>query len=162
MARPITKAAQNVYCKYRLRAAEWNDKFMSRAGASEVIPGVTEDSIKKYELGITRPPNDVVALMADAYRAPELMAWYCANECPLGRNCREIDPMPPERAILRVQRASTEMRDALVEYANIMDDGVVDETESTALAHLREQFPEMRRRLDEIIAACDTAKPEGR
>ena len=50
MGRPVTKAAGNVYCKYRMRAAEWNDKFLSRAGASDVLPGVTEDSIKKYEL----------------------------------------------------------------------------------------------------------------
>lgn len=162
MGRPVTKAAGNVYCKYRMRAAEWNDKFLSRAGASDVLPGVTEDSIKKYELDITRPPNDVVALMADAYRAPELVAWYCTNECPLGRNCREIDPMPPERAILRVQNASAEMTDALAEYAAIMEDGIVDEKESAALDRLREQFLEMRRRLGEIIAACDSTKPEGR
>ena len=92
MARKITKAAGNVYCQARLRAAKYNEKLQTRAGASEAIPGVTEDSIKKYELDITRPPNDVVALMADAYNAPELISWYCANECP-----PEIERNVPQR-----------------------------------------------------------------
>ena len=62
-----------------------------------MLPGVTEDSLKKYELAINRPPNIVVAMMADAYNAPELRPWYCANECPLGKDCREVPEMPPER-----------------------------------------------------------------
>ncbi len=155
MPRQITKAAGNVYCQARLRAAQYNDKLQTRAGTSEILPGVTEDSLKKYELDITRPPNDVVALMADAYNAPELIAWYCANECPLGRNCREIPQMPAERAILRAQNAVTDMEDALASYAQIMDDGAVDDSEKATLAKVREQILEVRRRLDEILAACD-------
>lgn len=155
MARKITKAAGNVYCQARLRAAQYNDKLQTRSGASEVIPGVTEDSLKKYELDITRPPNDVVALMADAYNAPELISWYCANECPLGRNCREIEQMPQERAIIRVQNATGIMEEALDAYAEIIDDGIIDETELEQMKKLRSQFLEVRRRLDEILAACD-------
>lgn len=155
MSRQITKAAGNVYCQARLRAAQYNEKLQTRAGASEVIPGVTEDSIKKYELDITRPPNDVVALMADAYNAPELTSWYCANECPLGKNCREIQQMPPERAIIRAQNAAGIMEDALDAYAEIVDDGVVDDGEREQMKSLRSKFLEVRRRLDEILAACD-------
>ena len=55
-----------------MRAAKYNEKLLTRAGAVEYLPGVTEDSLKKYELDITRPPNVVVALMADAYNEPEL------------------------------------------------------------------------------------------
>lgn len=155
MARQITKAASNVYCQARLRAAQYNEKLQTRAGASEVIPGVTEDSIKKYELDITRPPNDVVALMADAYNAPELVSWYCTNECPLGKNCREIQHMPQERAILRAQNAAGLMENALKEYAEIVDDGIIDDAEREQMKKLRTQFLEVRRRLDEILAACD-------
>ena len=64
-----------------MRAAKYNEKLLTRAGAIEYLPGVTEDSLKKYELDITRPPNIVVALMADAYNEPELRSWYCVNEC---------------------------------------------------------------------------------
>lgn len=61
-----------------------------------------EDSLKKYELGLTKVPNTVVALMVDTYNAPELKEWYCSNECPLGYDCREVQDMPPERALIRL------------------------------------------------------------
>ena len=82
----VTKAAGNRYCQARLKAAKYNEKLLTRAGAVDYLPGVTEDSLKKYELDITKTPNTVVALMADAYAEPELRAWYCANECPLGKD----------------------------------------------------------------------------
>lgn len=78
MSKQATKACGNRYFEARMRAAKFNEKLFTRAGASEVIPGVTEDSLKKYELDINRPPNIVVALMADAYNEPELRQWYCA------------------------------------------------------------------------------------
>lgn len=101
----VTKAAGNRYCQARLKAAKYNEKLLTRAGAVDYLPGVTEDSLKKYELDITKTPNTVVALMADAYAEPELRAWYCANECPLGKDrIAEISDMPPERCVLRMRR----------------------------------------------------------
>lgn len=63
MARQVTKAVSNRYCQARLEAAKCNDKLASRASTAEVLGCVSEDCIKKYELGITKPPNDVVAIM---------------------------------------------------------------------------------------------------
>ena len=102
MSRQATKACGNRYYEARMRAAKYNEKLLTRAGAIDYLPGVTEDSLKKYELDITRPPNIVVALMADAYNEPELRAWYCVNECPLGKDCREIPEMPAERALITI------------------------------------------------------------
>lgn len=76
MSRNVTKAMGNRYCQARLEAAKYNEKLLVRSSAVEFLPGVTEDSLKKYELDINRPPNTVVALMADAYSAPDLTAWY--------------------------------------------------------------------------------------
>lgn len=84
MARQVTKALGNRYCQARLRAAKYNPDFATRRTAAEQLPGVEEDTLKKYELGLTKVPNTVVALMVDAYNAPELKEWYCCNECPLG------------------------------------------------------------------------------
>lgn len=65
MSRQATKAVGNRYYEARMRAAKYNEKLLTRAGAIDYLPGVTEDSLKKYELDITRPPNIVVALMAE-------------------------------------------------------------------------------------------------
>jgi len=138
-----------------MEAAKWNEKLLTRAGAVEYLPGVTEDSLKKYELDINRPPNVVVALMADAYSEPELRTWYCANECPLGKDCREIPDMPPERVLIRLQNAKTEINSVASSLSSILDDGVVDETEVKQLPQLRDELLEVRRRMDEALAVLE-------
>lgn len=155
MPRQVTKASQNRYCQARLEAAKYNDRFASRASAAEELPGVTEDSLKKYELDITRPPNDVIALMADAYNAPELILWYCSHECPLGRNCREMPEMPPERTFVRLTNTLNKLDDAMRELAELMDDGAEKDADSTRIPRLRGEFLEARRRIDETLATLE-------
>ncbi|OQA48388.1 MAG: hypothetical protein BWY46_01395 [Firmicutes bacterium ADurb.Bin300] len=95
MPKQVTVAANNRYCQARIHAGQYNQKLLSRAGAAEELGCISEDSLKKYELDLIRPPSDVVALMADAYNQPELRSWYCANECPLGKDrVAEIELLP--------------------------------------------------------------------
>lgn len=162
MPRQATKAVGNRYFEARMRAARWNEKLATRAGAVDFLPGVTEDSLKKYELDITRPPNIVVALMADAYGEPELRAWYCANECPLGKDCREIPEMPAERALLRLQNTLRESDEAMRKLSEIMEDGEITDDERPMIAPLRESLLELRRRTDENLTALEKAVKRGK
>lgn len=161
MPRQATKACGNRYYEARIKAAKYNEKLLTRAGAAELLPGVTEDSLKKYELDITRPPNDIIALMADAYGEPELRTWYCVNECPLGKYCREIPEMPAERALIRLQNSICDMEQTAKELSLIMDDGKLTEEERTAVTELREKLLEFRRRADENLAALERAARHG-
>ncbi len=154
MPRQATKAAGNRYCQARMRAAEFNDRFSSRAAAAEEISGVSEEMLKKYELDITKPPNDVVALMADAYKAPELVLWYCSHECPLGKNCREVPEMPPERTFVRLTITLNRLDVAMRELALLMENGAANEDE-TRIQGLREDFLEARRRIDETLTVLE-------
>ena len=155
MSRQVTKASGNRYCQALLEAAKYNERFASRATAAEEIPGVTEESLKKYELDITRPPNDVVALMADAYNAPELLLWYCSHECTLGRNCREVPEMPPERTFVRLTNTLNRLDTAMRELAALMDDGAEKGADGERVQSLREDFLEAKRRIDETLAVLD-------
>lgn len=157
MPKQVTIALKNRYCQARLRAAVHNEKFLTRAGAVEFLPGVTEDSLKKYELNINKTPNVVVAMMADAYNEPELRSWYCTNECPLGKNCREIPKMPPERVLIRLQNANGSIKGVLQELSNILDDGKLDDDEVKKLPELRDDLLEVRRRMDEALALLERA-----
>ena len=75
---------ENVWFRARKKAASYNDKLNSREGASEAI-GIAPSTLAEYELGITKCiPPDKAVLMADVYKAPELMSWYCNHECPIG------------------------------------------------------------------------------
>lgn len=162
MSKQATKACGNRYYEARMRAAKYNEKLLTRAGAAEVLPGVTEDSLKKYELDINRPPNTVVALMADAYNEPELRAWYCSNECPLGKDCREIPEMPSERALLRLQNSIYGMEQLTKQLSLIMEDGTLEQGEQELVPQLREQLLEFRRRADENLATLERAERSGK
>ena len=153
---------RNRYYDARLEAAKWHEKLLTRAGAVEYLPGVTEDSLKKYELDITKPPNDVIALMADAYNAPELRAWYCATECPLGRDCRCIEAAPAERTVLRLQNVKGTIEAVTQALAKIMDDGIIDDGEAEMLPDLRNDLLEAKRRTEEALALLDRAGKSGR
>lgn len=155
MARQVTKAGANRYCQARLEAAKCNERLASRAGASEELGCVSEDCIKKYELGITKPPNDVVAIMADAYNSPELVLWYCANECPLGKNCREVPEMPPERTFIRLTNTLNRLNTSMRELAEIMDDGIEGDEDKKKILRLWDDFLEARRRIDETLAVLE-------
>lgn len=162
MPKQVTTAAGNRYCQARLRAAKYNEDFASRVRAAEHLPGVTEDSLKKYELDITRPPNVVVALMADAYNEPELRSWYCANECPLGRDCRDIQSVPAERTLIRLQNVKNTIESVARSLSMIMDDGVIDEEEAKLLPDLRESLLEAKRRTEETLAMLEKATKQGK
>lgn len=162
MPRQATKATGNRYYEARMKAARYNEKLLTRAGAIDFLPGVTEDSLKKYELDITRPPNVVVALMADAYNEPELRQWYCVNECPLGKDCREIPKMPAERALLRLQNSAYDMEELTKQLSQIMDDGKVSESERPLIPQIRDRLLEFRRRADENLAALEKAARIGK
>lgn len=162
MSRQATKACGNRYYEARMRAAKYNEKLLTRAGAIDYLPGVTEDSLKKYELDITRPPNIVVALMADAYNEPELRAWYCVNECPLGKDCREIPAMPAERALLRLQNSVYEMEDVTRQLSLIMEDGAITPEEWQTLEEVQSKLLEFRRRADENLAVLEKAARLGK
>lgn len=162
MSRQATKAVGNRYYEARMRAAKYNEKLLTRAGAIEYLPGVTEDSLKKYELDITRPPNIVVALMADAYNEPELRSWYCVNECPLGKDCREIPEMSAERALIRLQNSVYEMEEVTKQLSLIMEDGEVTAGEWATLEEVQKKLLEFRRRADENLAVLEKAARLGK
>lgn len=161
MARQATKACGNRYFEARMRAAKYNEKLLTRSGAVDCLPGVTEDSLKKYELDITRPPNIVVALMADAYNEPELRAWYCSNECPLGKDCREIPEMPAERALIRLQNSVYEMEQLTRQLSLLMEDGTIEIEQQSIIPQLRDRLLEFRRRADENLAVLERAARRG-
>lgn len=161
MPRQVTVAGSNRYCQARLRAAKYNEDFASRATAVTHLPGVTEDSLKKYELDITRPPNDVIALMADAYNEPELRSWYCATECPLGKDCRCIEDVPAERTVLRLQNVKGTIENVTEALSDIMDDGMIDKAEAAMIPELRKELLEAKRRTEEALALLERAGRSG-
>lgn len=138
-----TKAADNIYCRSRLEASKYNDRLNSRAGAAELL-GISESSLADYELGNTKVvPVDKVNLMADLYRAPEIRNFYCANECPLGKNCvPQLEVEELDRLTIKVLSALKKVGYIKETLLDITADGVVSAEEQLEFA--------------EVIKALDT------
>lgn len=84
MGRIPTMAIKTIYGKARVEAAKSNKKFKSREKAAEAI-GISKDSLVNYELGKCKVvPPDVVVIIAEVYKTPQLLREYCST-CPIGK-----------------------------------------------------------------------------
>lgn len=142
-----TKQGENIWFACRKRAAAYNDKLNSREGAAEMI-GVSPSSLADYELGITKVvPVDKAVLMSEAYGAPELLAYYCHHECPIG--CRVEIPQEigsiEQIAISLLHGLSDDdignIRERIVEIAC---DGKVDSSEEKELQEIVKHLCKLR------------------
>jgi hypothetical protein len=133
MSKRPTKAASNVYCMARIDASTFNEKLSSREGASE-ITGIDRTRIARMELDTITPYPEEVIVMADTYKMPELMNWYCANECPIGKKTVkeiEVKELAPLTICVCSALQKTEyVREALID---IVADGQITEQEKPEL-----------------------------
>ncbi len=151
MGRDAIRVSENPCFRCRKEAAKYNDKLYSREGAAEML-GVSVSSLADYELGITKViPVDKIVLMAELYNAPELKAWYCSTECPIGRDF----PMPSaditsvERTTMKLlkQLRQSELQKVKDTLVDITADGVISEDERVDLEGILKY-------LDELIKAA--------
>lgn len=84
MSRSASKAADNVYCRARMKAAQFDDRLNSREKAAELC-GLSSPQMARYELGMSSIPPESVCLMADLYHDPSLRNFYCKHQCPIGQ-----------------------------------------------------------------------------
>ena len=78
--------------------------------------------------------------MADLYNAPELKAWYCTSECPIGKSF----PMPSselssvERTTLNLLRQlrQEDVEEVKEKLIDITADGVISEDERVDLQQI--------------------------
>ena len=133
------KNNESAYRKARKAAAEFNDKFKSMEGASEFLC-VSKDMLINYELGLNPVPVDMVCRMADIYNAPELLNYYCCNECPIGK--RTVSPVSKEN-INNIYKLSINIFQLLGQGSNmgktlldVVEDGIITEDEKPKVDYI--------------------------
>ena len=138
-----TKAADNVYCRYRKAAAMYNDKLNSREGAAELL-GISQSTLADYELGITKIiPADSIMRMADLYNAPELRNYYCRNCCPLGGEVPKVEMEDLDRISIRALSTFRKIGETKELLLDITEDGVISEDEKGDLNKVLENLGEL-------------------
>lgn len=161
MGRDAAKSRGNVWYEARIRASKYNRAFLSREGAAEYM-NLGVDAVQNAELNLDkRIPVDKAILMADAYNAPELLDWYCANECPIGRGATlSGDAIPVSNITLKLVRqarvdALKEIIDRLVDIA---EDGEIAEDEIPEVESCVEYLEEISRSTSELRTALERKK----
>lgn len=129
MGKKATKAANNIYCKARYEAAEFNIDFDSRETAAELV-GMDRTRLARIELDQIIPYPDEVYQLAKAYNAPELYNAYCANDCPIGRHTtKQVEITDFDRLALKVLGSLKDIDDLRVSLIAISEDGKICRSE---------------------------------
>ena len=153
MGRRPTKAGENPWYKARMEAAKYDDRLLSREGAAERL-GMSVSAVSDAELGLSKcMPVDKAVLMADLYRAPHLLNWYCLNECPIG--CR----LPISDEVLGIDRVTVKLlknlrvddiKDVKEKLIAIAADGVISDDEKPDFRDVLGYLDELARTISEI------------
>lgn len=138
------KLGETPYRECRKQAAIYNDALGSMERAEML--GVSVNTLSNYELGVTVPPVDIIIVMADLYRAPQLKTMYCKNECLIGR-CMPVavEAGSIDNIVIRIIKQFKESRieglkDKLI---GIAEDGKVSEEEEKELNEICQELDEM-------------------
>ena len=157
MERGSMGGADNIYFASRKEAGKYNEKLNSREGAAELL-GLSASTLAHYELGVTKVvPPDAVVMMADLYRAPELKAYYCAHECPIGRG------MPVATNVNSIELVTVKMikafrpeeaEEAKQKLVDIASDGEITADEIPTLEWVLGYLDTMAKTVSELRLTC--------
>lgn len=153
MGREATKAAGNPWFEARKKAAMYDDRLCSREGAAEKL-GMSVSAVADAELGLSKcMPVDKAVLMADLYKAPHLLNYYCLNECPIGCRLSLSDQVLGIDRVtvkllrdLKVDRLS-EVKDTLLEIAA---DGQITDDEKPAFKDVLDYLDSVAKTVSEL------------
>ena len=135
MGRSATIATGNVWYEARKKAALYDDRLKSREGAAELL-GMSVSAVSDAELDNSKcMPVDKAKKMAELYKAPHLLNYYCTTECPLqGCGCVSDEHLTMEQSTLRFLKLTkptelAKIRETLLDVAsgeNVSDDTLAD------------------------------------
>ena len=144
MARVSTKENKNIYHKTR------EDLQLTREAASDLLECITPERIEKIENERSLPHPDEVLVMADKYKQPNLCNYYCANQCPIGRQyVPEVKLKDLSQIVLELLaslNAVSKQKDRLIE---ITADGEIADDQI-------EDFVNIQEELERISVAAET------
>jgi len=161
MGRRATIAVNNVWYEARMEAAKHNDRLKSREGAAELL-GMSVSAVSDAELGLTKiMPVDKAVLMADLYKAPQLLKFYCNNECPIaGCGCLSEEVNPIEKVTVNILKRTrfedlAHVREKLVDIAS---DGEIAKDELDELSNVEDYLTELCKTISELKTLIEIAK----
>ena len=135
MARASTKPNKNLYHTTR------ESLHLTREEASELLETLAPERIEKIENERTLPHPDEVLLMAEKYRQPRLCNYYCANQCPIGRQyVPEVKPRDLSQIVLEMLASLNAMQGQKERLIEITVDGRISGDEVADFLDIQEEL----------------------
>lgn len=135
MGRVSVKENKNIY---QLRREELG---LSRERASEEIGSMPPERIEKIENEKSLPHPDEVLSMAEAYKMPNLCNYFCANECPIGKQyVPEVKIKDLSQIVLEMVASLNSMHRKQERLIEITADGVIEGEEIKDFVHIQEEL----------------------
>ena len=135
MGRVSTKENKNLYQVRR------EELCLSREKASELLESMPPERIEKIESKKSLPHPDEVIVMANAYKMPNLCNYYCANDCPIGRQyVPEVKIKDLSRIVLEMLASLNSIHRKQERLIEITADGLIDEEEIKDFVHIQEEL----------------------
>jgi hypothetical protein len=114
---------------------------LSREKASELLEVIPPERIEKIENEKSLPRPDEVLIMAEKYKVANLCNYYCANQCPIGREyVPEIQIKDLSQIVLEMLASLNSMRKKQERLIEITADGKIDENEIEDFILIQEEL----------------------
>lgn len=146
----------NIYYRARMQAAQRNPLHASRERTANEIY-VSCEALADYENGRTVPPCDVVQKMVEAYNDPDLKGAHIRACCPLLPDYGSTESSELAHAALGWAVAFESAQQIALRFATVARDGRITTDELPAAEAIRCKAVELRRVMEETIAAIDKA-----
>lgn len=144
MARVSTKENKNIYHKTR------EALHLTRESAADLLESIAPERIEKIENERTLPHPDEVMVMAEKYKQPNLCNYYCANQCPIGKQyVPEIKIKELSQIVLEMLASLNSMSRQKERLIEITVDGKISADEL-------EDFIDIQQELEKISIAVET------
>lgn len=135
MGRVSVKENKNIYQTRR------EELGLSREKASELLEMIPPERIEKIENEKTLPHPDEVLVMSEAYKMPNLCNYYCANECPIGKQyVPEVKIKDLSQIVLEMIASLNSMHRKQERLIEITADGKIEGDEIKDFIHIQEEL----------------------
>ena len=122
----------------------------TRQKASELMVYISDDRIEKIENERSLPHPEEILAMSKAYKVPELCNYFCANECPIGREyVDEVEVKDLSQITLEMIASLNALEKKKNRLIEITVDGVIAEDEL-------EDFETIQKQLASIAVTIDS------
>ena len=106
-----------------------------------ILFNISHQRIEKIENERSLPHPDEVLIMAEKYRQPTLCNYYCANQCPIGRQyVPEIKPKDLSQIVLEMLASLNSMNRQKERLIEITVDGKITGDELTDFMKIQEEL----------------------